>query len=103
MDIETALRGGWVFLTALGGALTSLYSQDWKKMGWPDRILSVCVAMSFSLFAFPWIASTWLGWSFGDMQAAGGVSYLGAAGAHIFVPRAIMFLRKRLGGEEEAR
>jgi len=100
MDIESPLfKGGFVFVTALGGALTSLYSQQWQKMDRMEIVFSLIVAMSFSLFAFPWIAAQWFGWEFGTTQAAGAVSYIGATASHIVIPRLIMKLRRQFGEE----
>lgn len=101
METESVFtRWGFLVMAATAGAITSLYTQQWRKMGATEIVLSIFVSMSFALLGAPWLVSTF--WPMDDMglRAACGITYFGASAAHVTIPVLIRKIRDRVAKDE---
>lgn len=101
MDLDThsthvIYRG----LAAVAGAVTALSMLEWKRMTWPEILLTIFVGTTFSVFAVPWLAADLVGADIDSLRVACGITYMGATGANILIPVAIKRFRAFLGLEE---
>ncbi len=87
----------WAILAALAGALTALSYRPFDEMTRAQIFFSVFVGASFAIFVGPWVVKLVFGTGPGDPRVIGGLYYLLATGANVFIPMLVKKLSGLLG------
>jgi hypothetical protein len=101
MDDQGFSIRAYVWLAAVGGAITALAFRPWQKMTKPEIALTLFVGFSFSVFCTPWFAHEIAGFAESDTRALAALTYIFASGSNILLPVAIRFVTRAFGLEKE--
>lgn len=88
MNEDTEItRHVWAVIASIAGALTSLSFEQWEGMTKGKIFLALFVAASFGFFVSPIVLV-----KVHDVQVAGAVIWVMAAGSNILIPRAVKLM-----------
>ncbi len=87
MDEVPWLKHGFILMSALAGAITSVGFQK-KGLSWKEAAMAIFVGFTFSVFVTPLLAE----WLFGieadtNARTLAGMVFLTAAANHILLPK----------------
>jgi RsiW-degrading membrane proteinase PrsW (M82 family) len=76
---ENERRMVLIGMSAIGGAIVSLWSLPWKQMAWKEIIFTLFVGTVFAIFGVPYVVADWMHVDIGPLRVACGTTFFGAA------------------------
>lgn len=98
---EGERRAFLIVMSAVGGAIVSLWSMPWKTMAWREIAFALVVGFFFAIFGVPWLVADLMGVDITPLRVACGTTFFGGVFGVPLMPVIWREFLKRTGLKKE--